>query len=96
MRHEFARRLLLERTVRALLIVVFAPIFNNMFGVIERDKPVLLQALLPQPAVEALDKCIVRWLTRSAEFQLHSVAIRPLVHRLRDEFTPVVDLDDLW
>ena len=85
MRHKFVPRLLLQRTAWAQLIIVFAPCFTDLLRLIERGEPVLIQALLPQPAVEALDERIIGGLARAAEFQLHSVAVGPLVHCLRDQ-----------
>ena len=62
--YKVARRLMPERAVRTLVITVLALRLDHLFGVVERSEPVLVEALLSQPAVEAFDECLVRWLTR--------------------------------
>lgn len=40
------------------------PGFNHDLGFLQRQKPVLVQTLLPKLAVEALDKGILDWFLR--------------------------------
>jgi hypothetical protein len=45
--HKFARRLLAQRAVGPILVVILAPVFNRLPRVSEGEKPILIQALLP-------------------------------------------------
>jgi hypothetical protein len=46
------RRFVAERTVRALAVVVLAPGLDDPRGLGERAEPVLVQALIPEPAMK--------------------------------------------
>ena len=79
--------------MRALLIVVSAPILQFFPGVFKAHEPVSVQALGPEPAIERFDKRIVRWLSRPGEVQRHAVGIGPEVEIARDELRSLVDTD---
>src|SRR5882724_5824705 len=49
-----------------------------------------VQALFPEPSVEAFDHCIVRRLAEPAELDLHLVRVGPLIHLPTDELRSVV------
>ena len=46
--------------MRAMVIVVVAPCRNQMAGMAQRREQVLVQALIPQTAVEALHEAVLR------------------------------------
>ncbi|MDB5770092.1 MAG: hypothetical protein JWM42_466 [Burkholderia sp.] len=48
--------------MRPLVVVFLAPFFNYLPGMAHRDEPMLVQALIPEFAVEALDVRILLWL----------------------------------
>jgi hypothetical protein len=73
-----------------VLIVVDPPSLDLLFCVFHRDKPMLLQALLPKPSVETLDVRILNGLSRPDEVQLHPVPVCPFVHGPTGELRPVV------
>jgi len=58
-RPQIHLRLLAQRAVRPIFVVVLAPVFNRLPRVSDGEKPILIQALLPQSAVEAFDESIV-------------------------------------
>ena len=57
--HKLVRRLLAQRAVWSIVIVVPAPLFHYLPGRGQRHKLVLIQTLLPQSAVEAFDENVV-------------------------------------
>ena len=59
------RGLIPDRAMRALLVVVSAPILHFCPGVVKRQEPVRVQALRAEPTVEGLDKGVVGRLSRS-------------------------------
>ena len=82
--------------MRPIFVIVLAPVFDRLPRVSEGEKPILIQALLAQSTIEALDESIVCWLTWPAELELHAVTVRPIIEHLGNEFAAIVDLDRLW
>jgi hypothetical protein len=58
---------------------------NLLFRIINRIKPVSVQAFLTEPTVEGFDDCIVRRLSSSAEIDLDLIAVRPLIHHATEK-----------
>ena len=52
-------------------MVVSAPGFHLLLGILQVQEPVLVQALLPEPSVERLDEGVVRGLPGLVEVQLY-------------------------
>ena len=50
--------------VRPFLIVLSPPGFNHDLGLLQREKPVLVQTLIPKLAIEALNKRVLDWFPR--------------------------------
>ncbi len=48
-----------QRRMRATLVIAYAPVLNAS-GILPRHEPVLIQAILPQPAVERLYSGVIR------------------------------------
>jgi hypothetical protein len=69
--------LVAQGRVGSLRIVLHSPGFNGGARFREGAKPVLVQALLPKPGVEGLDKWIIRRRPWPAESQLDAMAMRP-------------------
>ena len=65
---------------------------NSLFSPVRppRQEPTFVEALLPQPGVEGLDHSVVCRFARTAEVQLHTVQVRPLVPPLGRELWTVV------
>lgn len=76
--------------------VVFLPVgLQDHRGLCQGHELVLVEALVPKLAVEALDVGVLDGLARPDEVQLHPAAVGPLVHGPAREFRPVVTGDDL-
>ena len=45
----------------AVGVVAVAPAFDVELGIAQREEPVLVQALVAESAVEALDESVFRW-----------------------------------
>lgn len=61
------RREAAERTVRPVGVVLDSPPLDNRTGVGHVDEPVLVQAFIAQPTVEALDVGVLHGLARTDE-----------------------------
>src|SRR5215213_3891289 len=64
-------RLLPKCPMRALRVVLDLPFFDRLPHLLQRCEPVLIQALVPEPAVERLGEGIVGWLAGAGKLQLH-------------------------
>lgn len=78
-----------------VLIVVPSKRIDLLLGVLERRKPVHVQTLLSEPAIERLDRGIVRRFAPATEVQDHAVGVRPQIHHRADELRPIVAVDPL-
>jgi hypothetical protein len=92
---ELRRGKVPERAVRPHLVVVLPPGFDDLAGLIQTDKPMLVQTLVAELAVEALHVGVLHRLARPDEVQLHTAPIGPLIQCLTGELWPVVDHDHL-
>ncbi len=90
---KLLRRATAERTVRPARIVVLAPGRNDPARVREIQKPVLIQALVTHPPVEAFDNRVLHRATGIDEPDPNAVLIRPLIERAPGEFGAVVAHD---
>jgi len=59
-------------------IVVHAPVFDEPSSVSEGEKPVLVQALIPEPPVEALDEGVLDGLPWFDEAKPDAALVGPL------------------
>ncbi len=71
-------------------IVVYPPSFNELPSVSEGEEPVLVQALVSEPAVEALDEGVLDRLAGLDEAQSDAPFIGPLVKRPAGQLNPFV------
>ena len=74
---ELERRPVPQRGMRTHSIVIVSPRFRQPCDVVQRQEPVLVQALVTKLPIERLDHRIVRRLSRSAEVELHTVEVGP-------------------
>jgi len=58
---------------------------------IKTQKPVHVQAFVPESAVKAFDKSIVDRFARTIEYQFDSMTMRPCIKCFADEFRAVID-----
>ena len=78
MRHAPDKRFWAEITERAVWsnsVVVLPPGLDSLSGFVQAAKPVLIQAFVPQPAIEALDVRVLDRLARLDEVQLHPLRV---------------------
>lgn len=78
-----------------VFVVINTPVLDFLLCVFYGNKPALVKAFLTEPAIETLDKRVVRWLSWSTELKLDFSAMSPLIQSLRGEFSPIVNLDNL-
>ena len=76
-----------------MLVVVSAPSGNQDTSLRQARKPMVIQALIPKPAVEALDEGILRRFARLDQLELHAVLVGPLVQRPACELRSLVSPD---
>ena len=78
-----------------ILIVVPSKRVDLLLRVLQRRKPVHVQTLFAEPAVEGFDRRVVGRLAAPTEVQDHAVRVRPEIHRGADELGAVVAVDPL-
>lgn len=76
-------------------VVVNAPGFDQRAGLGDAGKPMLVEALVPKLAVEALDEGVVGGLPRPDEAQLDATGVGPRVECAAAEFGPIVHHENL-
>jgi len=72
-------------------IVVDPPRLDLRFGILERQKLIDVQTLVPQATVEALYVAVFRGLSRVNEVELDASTVCPFLQRNGGEFRPVID-----
>ena len=82
--------------MRTYPIVIVSPSFCHGPCFIERQEPVLVQALDTKPTVERLDERIIRGLSWPAGVELNAIEGGPYIQAPRDELWSVVDSNRLW
>ena len=78
-----------------LCIVIPPPSLDFFLGILQREKPALVQAFGAEPGIECFDERVVGRLPESAEVESYRVQVRPLVKDLRSEFAAIVYGDGL-
>ena len=73
-----------------VVVVVAAPAFDREAGVVQAGEPVLVEALVPELPVEALDKRILYGLAGLDEVELHAVLVGSLIQDAARELRSVV------
>ena len=82
--------------MRSDLVVIESPRGNGQAGLLQRLKPVFVQALVPKRAVKALDLCVLSrtaWLNQDV---LDAVLLCPSHECSASELRPVVSSDSFW
>ena len=81
--------------MRSNLVVVCPPGGNGLAGLLQGFKPVLIEALIPEGAVKALDICVLRWAARLDQDVFDAMLLCPSHERAASELWPVVGSDGL-
>jgi len=89
----FLRSRIAKSAVGPFFVVIPSPSFNLGPGIIQAQEPVLIEAFLPEPAVEGLDISVVRRLPRSGKVQSDVIPVSPKIDVLRDEFRAIINPD---
>lgn len=76
--------------MRAMVVVVVAPCRNQMAGMAQAGEEVLVQAFVPQAAIEALDQAVLHRFSWRDVMPLHPSILRPFEHGVRRQFGSVV------
>src|SRR5208283_4736466 len=79
-----------------LLVIVPPPLLDDLPGIADGNEPVLVQALVAELAVEALDIAVLHRFSRLDEVLLHPFGEAPLVQRTPGELRAVVGADLPW
>src|SRR5215469_17969833 len=89
-RGENRRRSIPERTVRTLMVVMLAEFPELLPRIVQRRKPLHVQAFVSQPPVETLDKSVLHGTTWPNEAQLHIVCHCPGLQRTARELAAII------
>ena len=73
-----------------VMVVVFAPCRNQMAGMAQVGKEVLVEALVPQAAIEAFHEAILHWFARRDVVPFDLPILLPFQHCIRGELGAVV------
>ena len=90
---ELTRGQMTKCAVWTLLVVIDAPRFDLLPGMIDRFEFVHVEAFIAQPTVEGFAQPIIRRLAGSREVKLHAVLPRPLIKRSRSKFGAMINGD---
>lgn len=77
------------------LVMAYAPGPDFAPRILQGHEPVLVQALLAQPAVERLHRGIVRWCSRPGKVYTDPPVIHPLVQHFSCKFRAVIGFQQL-
>ena len=83
-------------TVKSYGVVVPAPRVEDAPGILDAGKPVFVEALIAEFAIEALDVRVLGRFSGSGEVDTPSVLVGPLVKGLACELGSVVYQQGLW
>ena len=84
------RRLVIERAMRSPLVVVPPPAGDDGPRRRQIFEPVVVQAFVSEPAVEALDVGVLRRLPGRDQLQLDTMSVGPLVEGSPGELRPLI------
>ncbi len=68
-----------ETAVGALLVVIPTPFGDQLPSVVQAGEPVIVEAFIPESAIEAFDEGVLGGLAGLNQFELDAVPVGPLV-----------------
>ena len=92
---EFCRGLIVQCAMRPMLVVISAPSGDQDTSLWQARKPVVIQELIPEAAVEALDKGILRGFAGLDQLELNTMLASPLTQSLTSEFRTLISSNGL-
>lgn len=90
------RRSLANGAMRSHFVVVLAPKFDLLPGIVKVHEPMLVQAFKADPGIEAFDEGVIRRFAGSTEIQNNAVGIGPQIEFARGELATIVDPYAAW
>ncbi len=87
---KFIRRFIFQRAVRPNFIVFYPPVLDNLLGVFEVQKPMLVEAFIPKLAVETFDKCIIHRFSGFNVIDMNPTLLGPLLKVFPRKFRSIV------
>lgn len=93
---KLSRRYPSDRSVWSHLVVVLAPDGDDLAGLRQGFEPVLVEAFVPELAVEALDVGVLGGLARLDKDVLNTSCLHPCHEGSACELRSVVGSDGLW
>ena len=87
---KFRRGLIIQRTMWPMLVVVPAPGSDQDTSLRQTRKPVVIQTLVPESAIEAFDKRILGRFACLNQLELNSMLTSPLVECVTGKFRALV------
>lgn len=90
-RRQFRRRLIIQRGVRAALVIILTPFTDDFHSVNEIAEPVLIQTFKAKSSVQALNKSVLRWLSRLDYAQFNTMLKGLLLQCAAGELRPLVN-----
>ena len=68
-----------KSTVGTVAVIILPPRLDEMPGVCQGNENILVQAFIPQLAVETLHPAVIYRFSRSAVFQPNAMLLRPFI-----------------
>lgn len=84
-----------ERGVESVVVVMAPPFFETIDDVSHRQEPRCVETFCAQTTVEGFTKCVVHWLSRSGEVDLHAAKMRPLIQHSAGKLRAIVATNSL-
>lgn len=82
--------------MRSFFIIVLSPFIDDGSGLLDAHEPMLVQAIVPESAIEALAECVLHRLAGLDEVELHPCSLCPQEHGLAGEFGAIVENNLPW
>lgn len=76
-------------------VVLDAPALDDLSGLVHRDEPMLVQALVPELAVERFDVGVLHGLARANEGEHDVICVGPGIQHLAFELRAMINSDRL-
>src|ERR1700678_3972582 len=93
---ELLRCAIVQRAVGSLAVVLLTPGCQSTPNIVQRSEPTCVEALVAQPAMEALDVAVLHRAARLDVHQPNLPVFGPADHPARSELRPVVRAHVLW
>lgn len=83
------RTLPVQRAVWTVAVIVQPPFLEDAPGFGQGNENMLIETLIPQPAIETFHETVIRRLPWAAVLQAHSMFLHPFVQCPTDELRPL-------